>query len=280
MFALFALGLFSITAYGQATRQFRPHRNALAFHRNNEAMFAGAQTPPASSSNQSTHPSSLRINVAKQSASILLTISAGNAPYNQVAAELGRRLKVPITLSPLMKEQRLTIEVKSLLPLESVLRQLAPQVYIDYEISGDSTVVPKPRGIFLQALNEPPPPLSDAVKSNNESIIIEGNTEEGVESSGTEQEKPLRISIENSLLSVQARRQSLAVVLYEIARQFGIPFEMRSESKEVIDVSFSNLRVEDAMRRLSPNIRLYTRTDLINQSSTPLRLLLVASQKT
>ena len=66
------------------------------------------------------------------------------------------------------------------------------------------------------------------------------------------------------------------VVLYKIASEVGVPFEMRYESPEVIDVDFSNYSLDQALRSISPEIRFYYRLDLQTFQIQPLRLALVA----
>jgi hypothetical protein len=75
---------------------------------------------------------------------------------------------------------------------------------------------------------------------------------------------------------VKARKQPLTAVLYEIASKVDIPFEMKYESNELVDVDFNNFTMEQAVRTLSPNIRLYQRTNLTSYEVRPLRLVLVS----
>ncbi|HEY0083907.1 MAG TPA: hypothetical protein VGB61_14030 [Pyrinomonadaceae bacterium] len=175
-----------------------------------------------------------------------------------------------------MQRQRITQEFEAL-PLEGALRLLAPQVYVDYELSGDGTP-PKPVGIYLQGMNEQPPAEASVVKGDSEAILIEGNTEDGLEATNVKDDdnSPLRVRVEKNQLSVKARKQPLTAVLYEIASKVDIPFEMKYESTELVDVDFNNFTIEQAVRTLSPNIRLYQRTNLTSYEVRPLRLVLVS----
>jgi hypothetical protein len=157
------------------------------------------------------------------------------------------------------------------------LRLLAPQVYIDYELSSDDSKPPKAIGIYLQGMNEPPPAEAAVVKGDSQAILIEGNTEDGLDESTArdEEKQPLRVAVEKNQISVRARKQPLTAVLYEIASKVDIPFEMKYESTELVDVDFNNYTMEQAVRTLSPNIRLYQRTNLTNYEVRPLRLVLV-----
>jgi len=176
-----------------------------------------------------------------------------------------------------MQKQRITQEFVDL-PLEGGLRLLAPQVYIDYELSGDASHLPKPVGIYLQGMNEQPPAEASVVKGDSEAILIEGNTEDGLDATNAKDEEktPLRVTVEKNQLSVKARKQPLTAVLYEIASKVDIPFEMKYESTELVDVDFNNLTMEQAVRTLSPNIRLYQRTNLTSYEVRPLRLVLTS----
>jgi hypothetical protein len=215
------------------------------------------------------------VKVSKK-APISLTLAAKNGRLSEIAAEIGQRLKVPVILTPLMQQQHISQEFESL-PLEGALRLLAPQVYIDYELSSDGSQPPKPIGIYLQGMNEPPPAEAAVVKGDSQAILIEGNTEDGLDASTAEdaERQPLHVSVEKNQISVRARKQPLTAVLYEIASKVDIPFEMKYESTELVDVDFNNYTMEQAVRTLSPNIRLYQRTNLTNYDVRPLRLVLV-----
>jgi hypothetical protein len=207
---------------------------------------------------------------------ISISLSSKNGSLTEIAAEIGKRLKVPVILTGLMQRQRITQEFESL-PLEGALRLLAPQVYVDYEI-GDASGQPKPVGIYLQGMNEQPPAEAAVVKGDSEAILIEGNTEDGMDATNVKDDEktPLRVTVEKNQLSVKARKQPLTAVLYEIASKVDIPFEMKYESNELVDVDFNNFTMEQAVRTLSPNIRLYQRTNLTSYEVRPLRLVLMS----
>jgi hypothetical protein len=207
----------------------------------------------------------------------MMTLKAKNAPLRDVAAELSKKVGAPVLLSPLMQKQRVTLEFTNV-PLEGAVRMLAPLPYIDYELSGAGDAQPKVVAVYLYAFNEEPPSRTAVVKGNEEAILIQGNTEEGTEAYEKQKEKeesPLRIKFDRNQLSVHASKQPLTVILYEIASKVDIPFDMKYESSELVDVDFSNYTIEQAVRTLSPNIRLYVRTNLSNYETTPLRMMLV-----
>lgn len=207
----------------------------------------------------------------------MVTLKAKDAALTEIAAELSKKLKTPVVLSPLMQKQRITLDFENV-PLEGAVRMLAPQPYIDYELSGDAATQPRTLGIFLYAFNEQAPERDAVAKGSEEAILIEGNTEEGTEAYEKRREKeetPLAVKFEKNLLTVHANKQPLSVILFEIANKVDIPFEMKYESSDLVDVNFSNYTMEQAARALSPNIRLYQRVNLTTYESTPLRLLLV-----
>lgn len=206
-----------------------------------------------------------------------ISLKAKDAPLTEIAAELSRKLGAPVFLSRVMQQQRVSHEFSDI-PFEGALRILAPQPYVDYEVSGDPASQPRPVGIYLHALNEEPPDPTTVVKGESESLLIQGHTEEGTEEYEKARERdelPLRVKFEKSALSVRARRQPLVAVLAEIASKVDIPFEMKYESGDLVDVDFNGYSIDQAVRTLSPNIRLYMRTDLSSYENRPLRLVLV-----
>lgn len=206
------------------------------------------------------------------------SVKAKEARLAEVAGELSRLLKVPVTLSPLLEKQRVSLDFSGM-NLEGALRLLAPQAYIDY-VAGGPDLQPQPLAIYLQGHNERPPSLTATVKGTSEAILIEGDTEEGIgDEEGRkkkETESPLRVTFTQRQLSVRARKQPLTVVLFKIASEIGVPFELRWESPELVDVEFDNYSIEQAVRTLSPAVRLYYRMNLQSFDVQPLRLALVA----
>ena len=219
-------------------------------------------------------PWSLRVS---KGAPFTFTVKAREARLNEITDELGRVLKVPVTLSPLLARQKVTLDFGGL-NLEATLRMLAPQSYVDY-VAGGGGDEPKPLALYLQGANERPPSNTAAVRGTSEAILIEGDTEEGTDGEAQkkrEEENPLRVSWSNNQLSVRARKQPLTVVLFKIASEVGVPFEMRYESAELVDVDFQNYPLEQAFRSLSPGVRFYYRVDLQTFQVQPLRLALLA----
>jgi hypothetical protein len=206
------------------------------------------------------------------------TVKAKETPLTEITEELAKLTKVPVSLSPLMAKQKVTLDFAGL-NLEATLRMLAPQGYIDYVAGGEGGDEPKVLALYLQGVNERPPSTTAAVRGISEAILIEGDTEEGTDSEAQrkrEEEDPLRVSWANNQLSVRARKQPLSVVLFKIASEVGVPFEMRYESAELVDVDFQNYPLDQAFRSLSPGVRFYYRIDLQTFQVQPLRLALLS----
>jgi hypothetical protein len=209
-----------------------------------------------------------------------LSLKAEKAKMTEVAQELSKRLKTPIFLGTERKNELLTIEFSEL-TLEPALQLLAPTVYVDYEINTATMDPPKPLGIYLFDTNQGEPPLTAVLTSATQSMLIEGDTEDGVEPETDEakkkvEEQPLRVSFKDNLLTVKAKQQPLPLVLLKIGEELGIPVDIQDQSITLVDKDISKLPVEDAVRQLSPHIRLYVRADLTHAERRALRLVLAA----
>lgn len=244
-------------------------------------MQQGAGVQPAQQADKTQTPAGAK--AAEKSWSVRMTkaaphtftVRAKDASLPEITREISRLLRVPVSLSPLLEKQKVTLDFGGL-NLEATLRMLAPQAYVDYVTGGDDPEQPRPLAVYLQGANERPPSMTASVRGSSEAILIEGNTEDGTD--GDEQKKeedPLTVTYANNLLSVRAHKQPLSVVLYRVATEMGVPFEMRYETPEVIDVEFSNYTLEQALKSLSPGVRFYYRLDLQTFQSQPLRMVLV-----
>lgn len=205
------------------------------------------------------------------------TLKATDAKVSDIAKELSRRIEAPVNLSPLMSRQRINLDLGGV-NLEAILRMLAPHPYVDYVAWGHDQQ-PKVLAVYLYAMNENPPALNQTVKSSMEAMLIEGDTEEGTEEyekRRKEMGEPLKVSYANNRLSVRSQKQPLSIVLAKIANELGVPFELSSDTTEVVDVEFNGYTIEQAMRTLSPSVRLFYRADLLNFESYPIRIALSA----
>jgi hypothetical protein len=212
-----------------------------------------------------------------------LSLKADKANIAEVAQELSKRLKVPVFLGKERQKEPLTIEFSEL-TLEPALQLLSPTVYVDYEIETGSHNPPRVLGIYLFDANQGEPPVSAVVHGSTQSMLIEGNTEDGVAPESEEdkkkaEEQPLRVTYENSTLTVTAKQQPLPLVLLKIGETVGIPIDIQDNRMEMVNAEFSKLSVEDAVRQLSPNIKLFVRADLTRSERRILRLVLFEPPK-
>jgi len=219
----------------------------------------------------------------KTSPLLNISIKAEKAKMSEVAQELSKQLKVPIFLGPERQNELLTIEFSEL-TLEPALQLMSPTVYVDYEIDTGSGAPPKALGIYFFDANQGEPPLTTVVNGSTQSMLIEGNTEDGVEPATEDdkkkqEEQPLRIEFKDNLLSVKAKKQPLALVLLKIGEELGIPVDIQETNAAVIDAEISKLPVEDVVRQLSPHIRFYLRADLTRAERRALRLVLAEPPK-
>ncbi len=213
-----------------------------------------------------------------------ISLKADKAKMSEVAQDLAKRLKIPVFLGKERQNELLTIEFSEL-TLEPAMQLLSPTVYVDYEIDSGGLIPPKPLGIFLYDTNQGEPPVTAVVTGANQSMLIEGNTEDGLEPANEEERKrqeenPLRIALQNNLLSVKAKQQPLSIVLLKIGEELGIPVDIQNETVAMVDAEISKLPLEDVVRQLSPYIRLYLRADLTRAEKRALRLVLLGPPKT
>ena len=203
-----------------------------------------------------------------------IDLKSNEASVAEIVAKLSKELEIPVLMSPVMQKARISVDFEGM-PLEGAVLMMAPRPYADYEISGDGGTLTRMVALYLYALNEPPPSESAVVRGDSEAILISGDTEEGTEqASKGEQEVSLSVKMERNQFTVRARKQPLTAVLYEIASKVDIPFEMKYDSSEIVNVDLNNATMEQVVRTLSPNIRLYQRTDLQTYETRPLRLVL------
>ncbi len=205
-----------------------------------------------------------------------ISLKADKAKMSEVSQALSKQLKVPIFLGTERQNELITVEFSEL-TLEPALQLMSPTVYVDYEIDTGSGEPPKPLGIFLYDTNQSEPPATAVVTGTNQSMLIEGNTEDGVspeeeEAKKKAEEHPLRITYENKLLSVKAKKQPLSLVLLKIGEELGIPVDLQTQNLTEVDTEISKLPVEDVVRQLSPHIRLFVRADLTRAEKRALRL--------
>jgi hypothetical protein len=205
-----------------------------------------------------------------------ISLKADKAKMSEVAQSLSKKLNTPVFLGQARQNELISIEFSEL-TFEPAMQLMSPTVYVDYEIDTGSTAAPKPLGIYFFDLNQGEPPLTAVVNGASQSLLIEGNTEDGVESPDSEkkeEEQPLKIFYQNYHLSIKAKKQPLSLVLLKIGEELGIPVDLQDGGSVLVDADISKLPVEDAVRQLSPNIRLFVRADLTRAEKRTLRMVL------
>ena len=203
-----------------------------------------------------------------------VSLKANKARLSDVGAELATLLKTRVVLGPNMEKEAITVEFADL-TVEQAVPLLAPHAYIDYEIRAGER--PKALGIFLFANNDPDPSKTAVVTGSSEAMMIEGNTEDPTDASDSNaEEDPLQVELDGHYLTVKSKKQKLAAVVLTIAEVLEVPAEIKYDSSEIVDTEIKDVPFEDAIPRLSPNIRLYVRVDLTRVERKPLRLAVVA----
>ena len=241
------------------------------------------KTEPKPQSEQTAAKPQFTLSV-KTNPILSISLKADKVKLVDIATAMSKKLKTQVFVGPTVQNEVVSIEFSDL-TLEPAMQLMAPAVYIDYEIETGSGMPPKPLGIFFYGANTGEPPVTAVVPGSTQSLLVEGDTEEGVEPQ-TEAEKkrveeqPLRIQFQNNILSVKAKKQPLILVLLKIGEELGIPVDIQYEPKDVVDTELTKLSVEDAVRRLSPNIRLFVRADLLHSERRALRIVLADPAKT
>ncbi|PYS74055.1 MAG: hypothetical protein DMF69_02955 [Acidobacteria bacterium] len=268
---LVAIGLLSITAIvGQEPARPDP------------ADKSASQKTEASPRNEKNTPKPPFTLSVKTKPILNLSLKAEKARLSEVAEEMAKRLKVQVFVGTSLKDELVSIEFSEL-TLEPAMQLMAPAVYIDYEIDSGSGM-PKPLGIFFYGENQGEPPLTAVIPGSTQSLLIEGDTEDGVEPQNDDQKKkqeeqPLRVHFEDNNISVKAKKQPLPLILLKIGEELGIPVDIQYDTKETVDTEITKLSVEDAVRKLSPNVRLFLRADLTHAERRVLRLVLTDPTK-
>jgi hypothetical protein len=207
-----------------------------------------------------------------------ISLKAQDVKLKEIAAELQKRLKIPILMTPIVEKHPITTNFSDLV-LEPAMQMLAPQVYIDYEVDSTPGKQPRPLAVYLQGYNEPAPADNAVVRGNSDVMVIEGDTEDTGTDPKEKEEQELKVKYQNGLLSVNAKKQPLVVVLYAIANELNVPLEVKNEVTDPVNVSIPQTSVESVLQQLGPNIHLYVRADLQLQARRPLRMVLVGPEK-
>jgi hypothetical protein len=207
-----------------------------------------------------------------------ISLKAEKTKLSEIGEALSRKLKIPVFVGSGIEKEPVSTEFSEL-TLEPAMQLLAPAVYIDYEILTGSGAPARPLAVFFYAADQPEPSPTAVVTGSTQSLLIEGDTEEGTEpetedDKKKEEEQPLKVSYADNLISVKAKKQPLALVLLKIGEELGIPVDIQGDAQETVDIALNKMPVEDVVRRLSPNIQLFLRADLSRAERRALRLVL------
>ena len=227
----------------------------------------------------STPPKTYTLKVAREPI-LNISLKAEKSSLREVAADLSKRLRTPIVVSKALAQETISTGFSEL-TLEPAMQLLAPRVFIDYQIDMTPGSQPQALAIYLQTRDEEEPSTDKVVPASSEAFVVEGDTEDGVESMTEEtkkrlEAKPILVVFDRDGISVRSRQQPLSAVLLEIGGELGIPVTLESDGKEIVDLNTGKVSLEEALRRLSPNLRLYLRFDSQDFSKEPLRLVLKA----
>src|SRR6185436_13650114 len=207
-------------------------------------------------------------------------------------AEIGRLLKIPVSLGNSLKQELVSADFKDL-PIEAALKQLAPRPVIDYIIIGgnDSSqaVRKKPLAIYLLGADDKAPQQGPWTENKASGQLVVGmvyETEEEEKVALEKKKEELKITYTNNLFTVSVYKQFLTDVLQEVADQARIPFAIlttngaQKEIDQVVTWNFSGVNFEELTNTWFPNgVRLYWRTDLASDVSKPLRLTIEAREE-
>lgn len=202
-----------------------------------------------------------------------ISLKAKETALPEIAGALTRHLKIPVNLSSLMHKHKVSADFSDL-SFEPALQLLAPQVFIDYRIEKG---VQSPVAVYLYGHNEAQPPLNAEVRSASEAMLIEGDTEDGVEPADKNKtvESPLRISLENNRLTIKAKKQPLTFVVLRLGSDLSVPVELRDEPMELVNTNIVNVPWEEAIQRVSPQLTFFVRADLQRLERRLMRLVLM-----
>jgi len=224
---------------------------------------AAAQAPPA-------------VEYSLTLANERVTLAAKDKPTREILLDLQKRLELPIRFSAAVGAQRISADWVRV-PLDTALRRLAPQVFVD-SLHDGAHPDGRRQAIHLTAADEPPPPtpgeragamiLSGAVDDTGEPIDAPPAPEPRDPDDGP----LLRVAFDTDRISVKAREQPAAVILAEIAVAAGVPFTPRGGfDPQPISVAFSGAPPEMLPGLIPvPGVAVLVRHDL---GGAPSRLL-------
>lgn len=230
---------------------------------------AGAQPAPGQGAAATQAQQKYTLNVTSKDGFVDVALKAEAARVSDIATDLSKRLGARLTLGPGLRQETITVNIPQS-ALEPALARLAPRVFVDYEVRQDGG--PVPREIYLLGPDDAAPSMSTATRGTSHGVLISGHTEE---TPASPEQDPLKVSGDKQGLMITARKQPLSLVAMALADTLGVPLELKYEAAEPVEIDVAYYAPpEDVIPRLSPNIRLHVRVDVISQQRSPLKLVL------
>ncbi|MBS1808868.1 MAG: hypothetical protein JST84_11795 [Acidobacteria bacterium] len=211
---------------------------------------------------------------------IAVSISGEEIPLTEITSALSQKLRIPITLSPQLQKQRVTLDIVGY-SLEQTVLLLAPRPVLDSVVSGEANAAPRFLAVYLQSFDETPPEphiAPNALLSGAEGSfdLDEQNNEAEKNAPKKMREKSLRVKSERGLLSVHAQQQTLLDILTTLATEMNVICEIQGAAEEKLDVDFSGYSLPSAVQALSPRLRFYLRQHLQTNETQLWRIVLTA----
>lgn len=233
------------------------------------AASAGVQLPAAAPQAASAPRTqqSYTLDVTSKLGFIDVALKAEGASLSDIAADLSKRLGARVIVGPGIRQEKISVTLPQS-ALEPALAALAPRVFVDYEIRQDAGAAP--REIYLLGHDDAAPAMDSGARGPSQGVMIMGNTEETLSAPA---EDPLKVAGDKQGLMITAKKQPLSLVAMAIADALGVPLELKYEAAEQVDIDVKYYApLEDLIPRLSPNVRLFVRVDVIGQQRSPLRI--------
>jgi hypothetical protein len=256
---------------GRCARPAAPWALAVALLVAAAPARAAAQGEPAPRPRPAAPARPYAMSVKAQNGVVTVTLKADNASVTEVAAELGRRLKVHATVGPNLKDQIVTTDITDA-PLETALTSIAPRAMVDYEIRRDTPLVV--RALHLLAADDPTPRVVTDEGGGPVGLMIEGNTEDSTTPGA---DLPLRVFGDRDSLTVVARAQRLTAVAAAIAEVISVQVQLSVDPPDIVDADLRNVSAEEAVTRLSDKLRLIVRVDVNQGERRPVRLVIAGA---
>jgi hypothetical protein len=226
-----------------------------------------------------------RIKTKENFGKIFFSIQAKKAKLADVAAEIGKLLKIPVILGTSVKQQELTTDFEDY-TLEAALKALVPRPVVDYAIHGGGDVLhpgkKEPFTIYLLGEDDKPPATGPWLENKTGGQMVVGmvyDTEEQEKAAAEEKKEKLQVSYSGEFFTLRIYKQFLTDVLQQVADAAHVPFAIvthdgsQKEIDQVVTWNITAVNFEELVNTWFPNgVRLYWRTDLVNDVSKPLRL--------